>query len=71
MLSLEIRFSMNGKEVSVDSFVRAIIQELRSSVHEEISRSPSKQENLSRERGRSNTGMFGTTSRHLRERESR
>jgi excisionase family DNA binding protein len=49
MPSLEIRFSMNGKEVSVDSFVRTIIQELRSSVHEEISRSLSKQENPSRE----------------------
>jgi excisionase family DNA binding protein len=38
MLSVEIRFVMQGKEVSVDSFVEAILREVRASVREEISR---------------------------------
>jgi excisionase family DNA binding protein len=39
MLSVEIRFFMQGKEVSVDSFVESIVREVRASVREEISRS--------------------------------
>ena len=38
MLSVEIRLLMQGKEVSVDSFVESIVREVRSSVREEISR---------------------------------
>lgn len=37
MLSVEIRFLMQGKEVSVDSFIEAIVREVRASVREEIS----------------------------------
>jgi hypothetical protein len=37
MLNVEIRFVMQGKEVSVDSFVGAILPEILSSVREEIS----------------------------------
>jgi excisionase family DNA binding protein len=38
MLNVEIRFVMQGKEVSVDSFVEAIVREVRATVREEISR---------------------------------
>jgi excisionase family DNA binding protein len=38
MLSVEIKFVVQGKEVSVDSFVEAILREVRASVREEISR---------------------------------
>jgi excisionase family DNA binding protein len=38
MLSVEIRFLMQGKEVSVDSFVEAIVREVRASVREEFDR---------------------------------
>ena len=38
MLKVEIRFLMQGKEVSVDSFVETILREIRASVREEISR---------------------------------
>jgi excisionase family DNA binding protein len=38
MLSVEIRFLMQGREVSVDSFVEAIACEVRASVREEIGR---------------------------------
>jgi len=38
MLNVEIRFVMQGREVSVDSFVEAIVREVRASVREEISR---------------------------------
>jgi|HubBroStandDraft_1064217.scaffolds.fasta_scaffold338342_2 excisionase family DNA binding protein len=44
MLSVEIRFVMQGKEVSVDSFVEAIGREVRASVREEISRTQPKHE---------------------------
>jgi excisionase family DNA binding protein len=45
MLNVEIRFVMQGKEVSVDSFFEAIMREVRASVREEISRTLSKHEN--------------------------
>jgi excisionase family DNA binding protein len=38
MMSLEIRFVMEGKEVSFESFVEGIIREVRASVREEINR---------------------------------
>jgi excisionase family DNA binding protein len=38
MLNVEIRFVVQGKEVSVDSFVEAIVREVRASIREEISR---------------------------------
>src|SRR5271169_638676 len=38
MLTAEIRFVMQGKEVSLDSFVEAIVREVRASVRDEISR---------------------------------
>jgi len=44
MLSVEIRFLMQGREVSVDSFVEAIVREVRASVREEISRNFPKHE---------------------------
>src|SRR5215469_1446730 len=45
MLSLEIKFVMQGKEVSVDSFVEAMVRQVRSSVREEISRTLGGQQN--------------------------
>jgi len=44
MLSVEIRFLMQGREVSVDSFLEAIVREVRASVREEIGRTLPKQE---------------------------
>lgn len=44
MLNVEIRFVMQGKEVSVDSLVEAIVREVRASVREEISRTFPKHE---------------------------
>jgi excisionase family DNA binding protein len=44
MLSVEIRFVMQGKEVSVDSFVEAIVRDVRASVREEIGRTFPKHE---------------------------
>jgi hypothetical protein len=44
MLSVEIRFLMQGKEVSVDSFVEVIVREVRASVREEITRTFPKNE---------------------------
>jgi hypothetical protein len=38
MLSVELRFVMQGKEVSADSFVEVIVQEVRASLRKEISR---------------------------------
>ena len=46
---LDIRFVMQGKEVSVDSFVEAIVRQVRSLVREEISRTLSREHNSSRE----------------------
>ena len=44
MLTLEIRILTDGKELSIDSVVRAIADELRKSVHDEISVAPSTHE---------------------------
>ena len=44
MLSGEIRFLMQGREVSVDSFLEAIVREVRASVREEIGRTLPKRE---------------------------
>ena len=44
MLNAEIRFVMQGKEVSLDSFVEALMREVRASVREEISRTLPKHE---------------------------
>jgi len=44
MLNVEIRFVMQGKELSVDSFVEAIVREVRASVREESSRIPTTHE---------------------------
>jgi excisionase family DNA binding protein len=38
MLNVEIRFVMQGKEVSVDSVIEGIVREVRTTVREEISR---------------------------------
>ncbi len=38
MLNVELRFVMQGKEVSVDSVVETIVREVRASVREEIKR---------------------------------
>jgi len=47
MLSVEIRFLMQGREVSVDSFVESIVREVCASVREEISRTFVKNEQQS------------------------
>ncbi len=44
MLNIEIRFFMQGKEVSVDDFLETIVRELRLSVRDEISRTLTKHE---------------------------
>jgi len=44
MLSVEIRFLMQGREVSVDALVEAIVREVRASVREEIGRTFPKHE---------------------------
>jgi excisionase family DNA binding protein len=44
MLRVEIRLLMQGREVSVDSFVEAIVREVRASVREEIGRTFPKHE---------------------------
>lgn len=46
MLNVEIRFVMQGREVSVDSFVEAIVREVRASVRDEIGRTLPKHEKL-------------------------
>jgi len=38
MVSLEIRFAREGKEVSMDSFIEDIVRRIRASVRDEISR---------------------------------
>jgi excisionase family DNA binding protein len=43
-LNFEIRFAMQGREVSVDSFIEAIVREIRASVREEINRTLPKHE---------------------------
>lgn len=48
MAGLEIRFVMDGKEMSVDSFVEAVVREIRISVREEISRILSTQQKQGR-----------------------
>ncbi|MGB6716819.1 MAG: excisionase family DNA-binding protein [Candidatus Acidiferrales bacterium] len=45
MLSLEIKLFMKGKELSIDSVAQAIAEQLRHSVHDEITRTLSKPEN--------------------------
>jgi len=47
MLSVEITFLMQGREVSVDSFVESILREVRALVREEISRTFLKNEQQS------------------------
>ena len=49
MLSLEIKLFMNGKELSIDSVARAIAEQLRNSVRDEISRILSRPENPNRQ----------------------
>ena len=44
MLNVEIKFLMAGKEGSLDSFVGAMVQEIREAVREEISRALPKNE---------------------------
>jgi excisionase family DNA binding protein len=46
MLSIEIRFLMQGKEVSVDSLVEAIVRQVCASVREEIARTFPKHEQV-------------------------
>jgi excisionase family DNA binding protein len=52
MLSVEIRFLMQGKEVSVDSFVESIVHQVRASVREEIGRTFRKRDELSSDSAR-------------------
>jgi excisionase family DNA binding protein len=44
MLSVELKFLMEGREVSVDSFLQTIVREVRASVREEIGRTFPKHE---------------------------
>ncbi len=48
MFSIEIRFAMQGKEVSLDSFIEDIMRQLRASVRDEISRVLAEQKTQSR-----------------------
>jgi excisionase family DNA binding protein len=48
-MNVEIRFVMQGKEVSVDSVVEAIVREVRAAVREEVARTLSRQESRSSE----------------------
>lgn len=49
MLTAEITFAVNGKELSVDSFVQAIVEGLRTLVLDELNHSSGKRENPNRE----------------------
>jgi excisionase family DNA binding protein len=49
MLSLELKIFMNGKELSIDSVARAMAEQLRASVRDEISRSLSSRANPNEE----------------------
>lgn len=49
MLNVEIRFLMQGKELSFDSFVQAIAREVRASVRGEVRRTQSIHASQSRE----------------------
>ncbi len=58
MLSVEIRFLMQGKEVSVDSFVESIVRGVRGSVRDEISRTfPTHEQRDSDSPRRADSGM--------------
>lgn len=46
MLNVEIRFIIDGHEVSLDSFAQTIVREVRTSVREEFNRNFTKEENL-------------------------
>jgi excisionase family DNA binding protein len=48
MLSIEIRFAMQGKEVSVDSFIEDFVRKLLASVRDEVSRVVAGQETQTR-----------------------
>ncbi len=48
MLNVEIRFIIDGREVSLDTFAQTIVREVRASVHEEFDRNLTKQQNLAR-----------------------
>jgi excisionase family DNA binding protein len=48
MLRVEIRFAMQGKEVSVDSFIEDFVRQLRASVRDEVSRVVAGQETQAR-----------------------
>ena len=49
MVSFEVRFLMQGKEVSLDSVVEAIVRDVRTSVREELNRSLGRQDSQIRE----------------------
>jgi hypothetical protein len=48
MLSIEIRFAVQGKEVSVESFIEDFVRQLGASVRDEVSRVVAGQENRTR-----------------------
>jgi len=60
MLNVEIRFIIDGNEVSLDSFAQIIVQEVRASVREEFNRNLTKQENFN---SRPLPGISSETSR--------
>ncbi len=47
MLNVEIRFVVEGQEVSLDSFAQAIVREVRASIRDELNRNLRTQETLS------------------------
>jgi excisionase family DNA binding protein len=67
MLNIEIRFVVQGKELSVDSFVEAIVREIRASVSEEISRTLTKQEQYSSDSPRRDTSEMPVQAVSIRE----
>jgi hypothetical protein len=46
MVNVEIRFIIDGREVSLDSFAETIVREVRASVHDEFEKNLARRENL-------------------------
>jgi excisionase family DNA binding protein len=47
VLNVEIRFVIEGQEVSLDSFAQAVVREVRASIRDELNRNLTRQETLS------------------------
>lgn len=67
MLNVEIRFVVDGEEVSLDSFAEIFIREVRSCVREELSHALSRPENKSRESQHETTSQASLQAISIRE----